>query len=142
MKRARHIVLAALASCALILSAVGYASAGPEDPAMSFNEAWLYADDALKAEFGSVYNQGEADRIRCNKRIGRNVVRCKPSWILGDLAFFGRLYVSHQIRSGKLKAIVDGKIKRLNEFCAVQGGTRDECLDKYRVHRVSRAKYH
>jgi len=84
-------------SAAVLLSA-GTAAAGPEDPSLSSNEAWLYSYDALKKEFHGGFVHGDGLEMHCGKRLARNLVRCKPSWFIGDVVYFGRLEVAHQRR--------------------------------------------
>lgn len=97
---------------------------------------------ALNRRFGS-YGAGYARRVKCNKRISRNRVRCGMSWIVGDIAFFGKgqiwLTYPHHIAYWNYA----WRITEFNEYCAiVEHGPRSRCVHEHARtgHRGGRAR--
>lgn len=72
------------------------------------------------------FRAGYARRVVCSKRLAVDRVRCKMSWIVGDLSFSGRGSIWVTYPEGRNFWNFSYRIVRLNEYCAavIEG---DDC---------------
>ena len=83
---------------------------------------------ALNRRFDS-YAAGYARRVKCNKRVSFNRVRCEMSWIVGDIVFFGKGQIWLTYPRHIAYWNYAWRITEFNEYCAiVEHGPRSRCV--------------
>ena len=85
-----------------------------------------YMRAALSRRPALNFRMAYARRVRCNKRLSRTRLRCRMSWVVGDLSFSGRgmIWVTRSTYWNYAY-----RVARLNEYCVVTGG--DGCTKRY-----------
>jgi hypothetical protein len=116
----------------LSLGLVSEAATTHNLPSMSPREAKFYVKKGLRREFGDAYRFGQGKRVNHCARVTRVSRRCRAQWGIGDTFYHGRVFVRYE-GCGRF-VCWDGRyrIKRLNEYCRVTGGSKRECTDRLR----------
>lgn len=99
----------ALAIVVTVLLA-GQAEAAPK---LSQKDAALYTRTALARNFKGQYTANVFESVKCSAR-GFSTQRCKVSWVVGDLAFYGRVRIWLDERFWNYAY----RIVRFDEYCA------------------------
>jgi hypothetical protein len=73
---------------------------------------------ALLRHPGLSFGPAYARRVRCNKRLSRDHLRCKMSWIVGDSSYRGAGAIWITYEQGGPHWNYSYRIKRLDEYCA------------------------
>ncbi|MFY9587234.1 MAG: hypothetical protein WAT66_07260 [Actinomycetota bacterium] len=68
-------------------------------------------------------------KVRCNHRVAQDRVKCRMSWYVGDLVFWGRGMIWITYPQHKPYWNFSYRIVRFNEYCAVVGGA--DCTKVY-----------
>jgi hypothetical protein len=86
---------------------------------------------ALSRDSRLGFSAGYSRRVRCNKRVSRIRLRCKISWIVGDLSMHGSGMIWITFQGGEPHWNYAYRVVRFNEYCAATGGS--DCSDVIRV---------
>lgn len=80
---------------------------------------------ALHRRFGNTFDHGYARRVHCPTRVARGRVRCRISWVIGDISFKGRgaIWITYN-RRGVAFWNFSYRVVRLDEYCASVGTHR------------------
>lgn len=65
------------------------------------------------------FRAGYARRVSCNKRISDIRLKCKMSWFVGDLSFWGKGTIWLTLPEHRPYWNYSYRITRLNEYCAI-----------------------
>lgn len=85
--------------------------------------------DALSRRRAFAFSAGGARRVKCNVRVSRDRLKCRMSWFVGDLVFWGRGTIWITYPQGEAYWNFSYRVVRFNEYCAVVGGT--DCTKVY-----------
>jgi hypothetical protein len=80
--------------------------------------------------FSAGYNR----ETKCNRRIRRDRVRCKMSWIVGDLYYEGRGQIWITYQSDPPAWNFSYRVKSRNAYCESVDGSPEDCTKVIRVH--------
>jgi hypothetical protein len=85
--------------------------------------------NALSRRPAFAFSAAGGRKIRCNHRVARDRVKCRMSWFVGDLVYWGRgvIWVTYPRHEPYWN--FSYRITRFNEYCAVVGG--DNCTKTY-----------
>jgi hypothetical protein len=92
-------------------------------PTLSRGQAWGYTTTVLNRRFSDTWDHRAGGWIKCG-RITRTRMRCRVAWAIGDSSYYGLVRVWRERDSdGEPQAYYSYRIRYLDEYCAVTGGT-------------------
>lgn len=97
------------------------------DPRLRFSDAHQRAATVLQREEAS-YQAGYARKIGCGLRLTPARIRCRVSWIVGDVSFKGTVTISNiQGQYGSDDWRYRYRVEETNEYCLSTDGSG--CVD-------------
>jgi hypothetical protein len=100
-----------------------YAPERPTITRLGSGEATRLMRNALARKPSLSFQAGYARRVKCNKRVSRDRVRCKMSWNVGDLSFDGKGVIWFTYKGGDTYWNYAYRIRKRNHYCLATGGS-------------------
>ncbi|HEY6731968.1 MAG TPA: hypothetical protein VI039_13210 [Solirubrobacterales bacterium] len=82
-----------------------------------------YMRTALAREPDLAFRGSYARKVSCDKRVSRSRVRCKMSWIYGDVEFSGKGVIWLLRSGGGIDWAYAYTVRKRNAYCQATGGT-------------------
>jgi hypothetical protein len=102
-------------------------------PMLTVAKAKSHLREALSQRFGGSYRAAYGKRISDCSRRSRTRIRCRPSWVVGDLVFYGTASIwLTRDEAGYVDWNYGWTIRRLDEYCAEVTHSKN-CVKTYRV---------
>ncbi|HEU5063538.1 MAG TPA: hypothetical protein VFT79_10375 [Solirubrobacterales bacterium] len=105
---------------------------GPSQPVITrlgATEATRLMRSALARKPALAFSDGYARRVKCNKRLAADRMRCTMSWNFGDLSFDGKGVIWFTYRGGETYWNYAYRIRKRNHYCLATGGSNcDEMI--------------
>ena len=98
---------------------------------LSTREAARLMRDALARKPSLAFDGGYNRKVKCNKRISRIRVRCRMSWIFGDVSVSGKGVIWFTYRGGQTYWNYAYRVRKTNHYCQATGGSN--CVETITV---------
>jgi hypothetical protein len=89
---------------------------------LSTREAARFMRDALGRKRALSFDGGYNRKVKCNKRVSRIRVRCKMSWIFGDVSVAGKGVIWFTYEGGQTYWNYAYRVRKTNHYCQATGG--------------------
>jgi hypothetical protein len=97
---------------------------------LSGDKASRFLLRALSSDQRAALPAAYGRQIRCGKRLSPIRVRCKGRWFAGDIYFSVQATIWVSFRGGSPFWGYRYRLKRYDEYCAVEGGSRRSCTQR------------
>jgi hypothetical protein len=94
---------------------------------LSTAEATHHMRTVLAREPDFSFRHSYARKVACDKRISRVRVRCRMSWIFGDVEYSGRGLIWHVRSGGGTHWAYAYRVRKRNAYCQATGGS--DCVE-------------